>query len=108
MQFLLQAGVPDTPDLFGKPRRSPSGRPRPGCSRARARSSTASGDVLNGTLFISVPGDNNSARAITIFGTTALLRAWRWDGASGRNERARAAARDPKRGFSLLETMIAM
>ncbi len=40
----------------------------------------ANGDILNGTLFLAIPNQPNSARAITIFGTTALLRYWRWDG----------------------------
>ena len=40
----------------------------------------ANGDILNGTLFMAIPNQANSARAITIFGTTALLRSWRWDG----------------------------
>jgi Tfp pilus assembly protein FimT len=39
-----------------------------------------SGDTLNGTLFVGVAGDPLSARAVTIFGATALLRLWRWDG----------------------------
>ena len=40
----------------------------------------ASGDVLNGTVFLAIPDQPNSARAISIFGITALLRTWRWDG----------------------------
>ncbi len=40
----------------------------------------ANGDVLNGTLFLAIPNQPNSARAISVFGTTALLRTWRWDG----------------------------
>jgi prepilin-type N-terminal cleavage/methylation domain-containing protein len=40
----------------------------------------SSGDVLNGTLYLGVPGDVMSARAITIFGATGLIRSWRWDG----------------------------
>jgi hypothetical protein len=35
---------------------------------------------MNGTLFLSVPGDPQSSRAISIFGPTALVRVWRWDG----------------------------
>ena len=38
------------------------------------------GDFLNGTLFLAIPGDPLSARAITIFGPTALIRSWRWNG----------------------------
>jgi hypothetical protein len=40
----------------------------------------ANGDLLNGTITLSIPGQKNSSRAITVLGTTALIRAWRWDG----------------------------
>ncbi len=40
----------------------------------------SNGDILNGTLFMAIPNQVNSSRAITVFGTTALLRYWRWDG----------------------------
>jgi Tfp pilus assembly protein FimT len=39
-----------------------------------------SGDTINGTLFFGTPNDPSSARAVTIFGATALLRSWRWNG----------------------------
>ena len=38
------------------------------------------GDVLNGTIFLSIPNQANSARAITVMGATALIRMWRWNG----------------------------
>jgi Tfp pilus assembly protein FimT len=38
------------------------------------------GTALNGTLFICLPGQTMSARAITIFGSTGRVRAFRWDG----------------------------
>jgi hypothetical protein len=38
------------------------------------------GDPINGTIFMAVPDEANTARAITFFGPTALLRVWRWDG----------------------------
>jgi hypothetical protein len=40
----------------------------------------ANGDPLNGTLFIANTAIPDSARAITVFGPSALLRVWRWDG----------------------------
>lgn len=40
-----------------------------------------SGDPVNGTIFLGNPIDPNSAHAITLFGATALLREWRWNGA---------------------------
>jgi hypothetical protein len=39
-----------------------------------------SGDTINGTIFIGTTATLASARAITVFGPTALIRAWRWDG----------------------------
>jgi prepilin-type N-terminal cleavage/methylation domain-containing protein len=40
----------------------------------------SSGDILNGTLFLGVPNDISTARAITIFGATGLIRSWKWYG----------------------------
>ena len=40
----------------------------------------ANGDVTNGTITLSIPGQKNSARAVTIMGATALIRSWRWNG----------------------------
>jgi prepilin-type N-terminal cleavage/methylation domain-containing protein len=79
MRFMLVAGQPDTPDQFG--RSAPAS-----FSSALRRFSTegtfidSTGDPMNGTLFLAVPDDPNSARAITFFGPTALLRAWKWNG----------------------------
>jgi prepilin-type N-terminal cleavage/methylation domain-containing protein len=38
------------------------------------------GEPINGTVFLGTPSDIASARAVTIFGPTALVRSWRWDG----------------------------
>jgi Tfp pilus assembly protein FimT len=87
VQFIRVSGLSDTPDAFAL-----------GQSAAAALGSLAlssltpamfttdgsfvnsNGDVLNGTLFIAVPGDPLSARAITIFGPTGAMRLWKWDG----------------------------
>jgi hypothetical protein len=37
-------------------------------------------DPLNGTVFIGVFGQPSTARAVTIFGPTALIRGYRWNG----------------------------
>lgn len=85
VQFLRVAGVPDTPDGFATGPPAQTGAVAFGPSLTRAFSSEgtlidASGDVLNGTVFLAIPDQPNSARAISIFGITALLRTWRWDG----------------------------
>ncbi len=85
MQFLRVPGVPDTPDFFatGPPAQPGATAFGPSATRAFTSEGTlidANGDVLNGTLFLAIPNQPNSARAISIFGTTALVRTWRWDG----------------------------
>jgi type II secretory pathway pseudopilin PulG len=79
-QFYRFPGLPDTPDLFGG-----TGAIAFGPSPVRMFTSEgtlvdSNGDVLNGTVFFGVPGDKNSARAITVFGATGLLQLWRWSG----------------------------
>lgn len=41
----------------------------------------ANGDVVNGSVFLGRPLEPETARAVTLFGPTALLREWRWNGA---------------------------
>ena len=89
LEFLRVSGVPDTPDGFATG--NPPGIPHqteaiafgPKPTRTFTSQGTlvdSGGDILNGTLFLAIPQQANSARAITIFGTTAMLRSWRWDG----------------------------
>lgn len=40
----------------------------------------SSGDVLNGTLFLGKANEVGTARAISIFGATGLIRSWKWNG----------------------------
>lgn len=40
----------------------------------------SAGDVANGTIFIVKPGSMETARAVSIFGVTGLLRSWKWRG----------------------------
>jgi prepilin-type N-terminal cleavage/methylation domain-containing protein len=40
----------------------------------------SNGDVLNGTIFIGVPNETITVRAISIFGATGAMRLWKWDG----------------------------
>jgi prepilin-type N-terminal cleavage/methylation domain-containing protein len=81
LQFVRFNGMPDTPDAFG-------GASAVDFGDATSIQFTSEGtlvdendDVLNGTVFLGVPGQPLSARAVTIFGPTALIRDWRWDGA---------------------------
>ncbi len=83
MQFRLGSGVPDTPDAVRQRERDRRSALRCGalaCSRARARSSTSRATSSTARCSWRFPNQANSARAITIFGTTALIRPWRWNG----------------------------
>jgi hypothetical protein len=40
----------------------------------------SNGDVLNAAIFIAIPNESLSARAVTIFGATGALHMWRWNG----------------------------
>jgi prepilin-type N-terminal cleavage/methylation domain-containing protein len=82
--FSLFPGEPDTPDAF-----SAAAVPTAAVSFGGARSFRFSsegicvdqfGDTVNGTVFVGKAGDELSARAVTVFGPTALIREWRWDG----------------------------
>ncbi len=42
----------------------------------------SSGDVLNGTVYVAIDDKTASARAVTIFGATGLIRSWRWGGSA--------------------------
>jgi hypothetical protein len=75
-------GVADTPDAF-----APGGNEVTFTGAAPWRFTTegqvvdANGDVVNGTVFMGLPLRPDTARAISLFGATAIIREWRWDGA---------------------------
>jgi type II secretory pathway pseudopilin PulG len=83
-QFMLFAGQPDTPDAFGRP--GPidfAGVASPQFSSDGMLTDPA-GNPVNGTVFIGQPGRPMTSRAITIFGTTATIRSYRWNGTQWR------------------------
>jgi prepilin-type N-terminal cleavage/methylation domain-containing protein len=80
MEFRQFPGQGDTGDGFGA-----TGPIAFGPSATRLFTSdgsfvTAAGQPLNGTLFLGRNNEPGSARAITVFGPTALIKSWRWDG----------------------------
>ena len=80
MQLRLQPGVPDTPDLFGAGAAVAFGASPTRMFTSEGTFVDQQGDPLNGTVFLSIEGDRLSPRAITVFGPTGLVRAWRWNG----------------------------
>jgi prepilin-type N-terminal cleavage/methylation domain-containing protein len=88
VQFKQVTGPGDTPDGFGNSATICPDTTGAVCLRGNVPAMfttdgsfiDSNGDVLNGTLFMSVPGDTLSARAVAIFGPTGALRLWRWNG----------------------------
>jgi Tfp pilus assembly protein FimT len=79
-EFRLTSGLPDTPDAFGNSTATAVGSNTPVMFTTDGSFINSNGDIINGSLFIGIPGDSLSARAITIFGPTGALHLWRWDG----------------------------
>jgi len=84
-EFLLFAGVPDTPDAFGAAGAISFGGATTVAFTSAGEFVDQGGDPVNGTVYIGTRGTPLSGRAITIFGPTALIREWRWDGAHWTN-----------------------
>jgi Tfp pilus assembly protein FimT len=80
VRFLLFDGVPDTPDAFGNGSATSFGTATTVAFTSEGQLIDQHGDPVNGTVFLGRYGDTTSARAVTIFGPTALLRQWRWNG----------------------------
>jgi prepilin-type N-terminal cleavage/methylation domain-containing protein len=80
VRYMLVSGVPDTPDAFGNAATRSFGTATTFRFSSEGTFVDQNGDPLNGTVFLARWNDPLSARAVTIFGPTALIRQWRWDG----------------------------
>lgn len=72
------SSVPDTPDLFGNATAFQFTGTGPWMFTSDGSLIDSQGDVANGTVFFGVPNKPESARAVTIFGMTGMLRGWKW------------------------------
>lgn len=84
-EYTYFAGTGDTGDTFGLVNKPLAFGPTQGTLPTIMFTSEgtlidASGDPVNGTIFLGRPGDRTSARAISVFGPTAAFRTWRWNG----------------------------
>jgi prepilin-type N-terminal cleavage/methylation domain-containing protein len=90
-QFCQIPGVPDTPMGFGnsQPVNFVNAN-NPGAVVAVTEFLSdgsfggAVGVPVNGTIFMCIPGNNGTARAVTILGATGRIRPYRWDGSAWR------------------------
>lgn len=81
IQFALMSAVPDTPDAFG----NASAVAFAAATTVRFSSDGSlldqSGHPVNGTVFLAIPGESRSFRAVTVMGATGRVRGYKWDGA---------------------------
>jgi prepilin-type N-terminal cleavage/methylation domain-containing protein len=80
VKFLQFTGVPDTPDAFGSASATSFGSATSVAFTSEGQLIDQTGDPINGSVFVGRDNDPTSARAVTIFGPTALIRQWRWNG----------------------------
>ncbi len=74
MSFMLFAGLPDTPDAFGRTAAVDFGPATQIMFTADGTLTDQAGTSVNGTVFLGQPGSPMTARALTVFGPTATLR----------------------------------
>lgn len=80
MHFLKFDGLPDTPDKFGAASATAFSGAAPVMFSSDGSLVDANGDVVNGSIFVGLPQQADSARAVTVFGATGMTRAWKWRG----------------------------
>jgi prepilin-type N-terminal cleavage/methylation domain-containing protein len=80
-QYVLTGGVPDTPDGFGRTKAFDFGSATSVTFSSDGTCIDQTGNPVNGTLFLGIPGQPLSARAVTVLGATGRVRAYRWNGA---------------------------
>jgi prepilin-type N-terminal cleavage/methylation domain-containing protein len=80
LEFRTFAGVPDTPDAFGNAAAVVLGGANPVMFTSEGAFTDVDGNPINASVFLGVPNLVSTANALTIIGTTATVRTFRWDG----------------------------
>jgi hypothetical protein len=82
--FMTFAAQGDTPDGFGNA--TPTSFTAAGAVMFTSDGmfTDANGNPVNGSIFIGQPNKPMTARALTIFGPTASIRTFRWNGSAWR------------------------
>jgi Tfp pilus assembly protein FimT len=81
-QFQLFGGIPDTPDQFGKASALDFGGAASLTFLSDGTLVDPQGNPLSGSVFLGLPNDAATARAVTILGATGRVRGYRWNGTS--------------------------
>lgn len=80
VQFMQFAGVPDTPDAFGNASAVDFGNASAMMFTSDGTFIDQTGTPLNGTVFLGIPNEPGSARAVTVLGATGRVRGYKWNG----------------------------
>lgn len=76
--FSLVPQVPDTPDAFGNSSALAFGAAQILLFNGEGSLVDSSGSPINGTVFLSISSRPESARAVTVLGSTGRVRGYRW------------------------------
>ena len=83
-QYVTFAGLPDTPAAFGNSApvyfEGLSGGPPIMKFTTNGSLIDGGNTLVNGTVFLGIPGHASTARAITVLGATGRVREYHWDG----------------------------
>lgn len=82
IEYWAPEDVPDTPDAFGNETPVQVGGVGTVMLSSEGSFVTGAGDPVNATISLGIEGDDLSATAVTVLGTTATIKRWRWNGGS--------------------------
>jgi prepilin-type N-terminal cleavage/methylation domain-containing protein len=80
VEYRTFAGLPDTPDAFGAAAAITLGGANPVMFTSEGSFADVNGDPVNASLFVGIDRQPLTANAITVLGTTAAVRSWKWNG----------------------------
>ncbi|MBY0494823.1 MAG: prepilin-type N-terminal cleavage/methylation domain-containing protein [Cyanobacteria bacterium] len=78
--FYRTPGMADTPDAFGGADEINFTGPMPVMFTSDGSLIDSAGDVTNGTIWIGNEDTPETQRAVTVWGVTGMIRAWKWRG----------------------------
>lgn len=80
ISYGLTTGLPDSPDTFGKASAIDFGTATLFRFTSEGTLVNQANQIINGTVFLTFPGQTRGARAVSIMGSTGRVRGYKWDG----------------------------
>jgi prepilin-type N-terminal cleavage/methylation domain-containing protein len=80
--YTVMPTVPDTPDGFGKSSAVDLGGGNSVTFVSNGTALSSSGALLDGTVFMGIPGNTATARAVTVMGATSQIQGYRYNGSA--------------------------